>query len=96
MASLAFLLIYASVSIGHLRVYKQTGAKPWLLWLAIIFNFALFALLMGYTISQKQTGTWVTLLVVIAASFIVEWAYQRYTKEHFRLNPARGATKDPA
>ena len=49
-----------------------------------------------YTISQKQTGTWVTLLVVIAASFIVEWAYQRYTKEHFRLNPARGATKDPA
>ncbi len=29
-----------------------------------------------YTISQKQTGTWVTLLVVIAASFIVEWAYQ--------------------
>ena len=87
MASLAFLLIYASVSIGHLRVYKQTGAKPWLLWLAIIFNFALFALLMGYTISQKQTGTWVTLLVVIAASFAVEWAYQKYTKKHFRLNP---------
>ena len=27
---------------------------------------------MGYTISRKQTGTWVTLLVVIAASFIVE------------------------
>ena len=84
----AIPLIYASVSIGHLRVYKQTGAKPWLLWLAIIFNFALFALLMGYTISQKQTGTWVTLLVVIAASFAVEWAYQKYTKKHFRLNPA--------
>ena len=90
MASLAFLLIYASVSIGHLRVYKKTGAKRWLLWVAIIANFALFGLLIGSTISKKETGTWVTLLVVLAVSFLVEWLYQRHTGQHFRLPPSTG------
>ena len=90
MASLAFLLIYASVSIGHLRVYKKTGAKRWLLWVAIIANFALFGLLIGSTISKKETGTWVTLLVVLAVSFLVEWLYQRHTGQHFRLHPSTG------
>lgn len=84
MASLAFLLIYAAVSMGHLRVRKQTGAKAWLLWTAIILNMALFVLLIGYTISTKQTGTWVTLLCVIAASFLVEVIYWRVTGRHFR------------
>ena len=31
MASLAFLIVYGTVSVGHLRVYRETGANPWLL-----------------------------------------------------------------
>ena len=50
MASLAFLIVYGTVSAGHLRVYRDTGAKSWLLVLAVILNAALFALLLGYTI----------------------------------------------
>ena len=85
MASLAFLLIYAMVSVGHLRVRKQTGAKAWVLWTAIILNLGLFVLLMYYTISHKQTATWVTLLVVLALSFVVEYLYKKITGTHFRL-----------
>jgi hypothetical protein len=39
MASLAFLIVYGTVSLGHLRVYHETGAKPWLLLLALSFVF---------------------------------------------------------
>jgi hypothetical protein len=35
MASLAFLIVYGMVSVGHLRVYRDTGAKRWLLLLAV-------------------------------------------------------------
>ena len=43
MASLAFLIVYGTVSAGHLRVYRETGAKRWLLVLAVVLNLALFA-----------------------------------------------------
>ena len=49
MANLAFLIIYGMVSAGHLRVCRDTGAKPWLLVLAVVLNAALFVLL-GCTI----------------------------------------------
>lgn len=45
MASLAFLLVYAMVNVGHLRLAKQTGAKQWILVCSVILNLALFALL---------------------------------------------------
>lgn len=79
MASLAFLLIYASVSVGHLRVRKQTGAKAWLLIVAVVLNLGLFALLLGYTIAQGQVGTWVTLLSVIVVAFVAEIVIRRTT-----------------
>lgn len=85
MASLAFLLIYASVSVGHLRVRAQTGAKATLLVLAIVLNIGLFALLLGYTIAQGQVGTWVTLLGVVIVSFVAEWIIRRTTGRELKV-----------
>jgi FtsH-binding integral membrane protein len=79
MASLAFLIVYGTVSAGHLRVYRDTGAKPWLLVLAVILNAALFALLLGYTIHTGPASTWVTLLAVLALSFVFEIVYRKHT-----------------
>jgi amino acid transporter len=79
MASLAFLIVYGAVSAGHLRVYRDTGAKPWLLVLAVILNAALFALLLGYTIHTGPASTWVTLLAVLALSFVFEIVYRKRT-----------------
>ena len=90
MASLAFLLIYASVSVGHLRVRAQTGAKAWLLVLAIVLNIGLFALLLGYTIAQGQVGTWVTLLSVVIVSFVAEWIIRRTTGRDLKAAPIAG------
>ena len=90
MASLAFLLIYASVSVGHLRVRAQTGAKAWLLVLAIVLNIGLFALLLGYTIAQGQVGTWVTLLGVVVVSFVAEWIIRRTTGRDLRAGSIAG------
>jgi amino acid transporter len=79
MASLAFLIVYATVSAGHLRVYRETGAKPWLLVVAVVLNVALFALLFGYTIHTGPASTWITLLAVFALSFVFEIVYRKRT-----------------
>ena len=67
MASLAFLIVYGTVSAGHLRVYRETGANRWLLVLAVVLNLALFALLLGYSIHTGPASTWVTLIAVLVA-----------------------------
>jgi amino acid transporter len=77
MASLAFLIVYGTVSLGHLKVWRETGAKPWLLVLAVVLNLALFLLLLGYTIHTGPATTWITLLAVLALSFVFEFGYRR-------------------
>jgi amino acid transporter len=85
MASLAFLVVYGTVSVGHLRVYRDTGAKRWLLVLAVVLNAALFALLLGYTIHTGPASTWITLLAVLALSFVFEVAYRKRTGRSLKL-----------
>jgi amino acid transporter len=79
MASLAFLIVYGAVSAGHLRVYRDTGAKPSLLVIAVVLNVALFVLLLGYTIYTGPASTWITLLAVLALSFVFEIVYRKRT-----------------
>ena len=86
MASLAFLIVYGTVSVGHLRVYRETGAKPSLLVLAVVLNVALFVLLLGYTIHTGPASTWVTLLAVFALSFVFEVAYRKRTGRSLKLS----------
>ncbi|MDT5015879.1 MAG: hypothetical protein QOD39_2039, partial [Mycobacterium sp.] len=77
MASLAFLVVYGTVSAGHLRICRDTGAKRWLLVLAVALNLALFALLLGYTIHTGPASTWITLIAVLVGSFVFEIVYRK-------------------
>jgi amino acid transporter len=88
MASLAFLIVYGTVSAGHLRVYRETGAKRWLLVLAVALNLALFLLLLGYTIHTGPASTWITLLAVLALSFVFEVGYRKRTGRTLKLETA--------
>jgi len=88
MASLAFLIVYGTVSAGHLRVYRETGAKRWLLVLAIALNLALFLLLLGYTIHTGPASTWITLLAALALSFVFEVGYRKRTGRTLKLETA--------
>jgi amino acid transporter len=85
MGSAAFLLIYAAVNAGHLRVLSQTGASAVIVWLSLITCLGMFAILAVYT-WQQQPAAIIALVVIAAASFAAEWAYRRWTgrtlKEH--------------
>ena len=78
MGSAAFLLVYAAVNAGHLRVLKATGAYATIVWLSLITCVAMFAVLGVYT-WQQQPQAIAALVIIAAASFAAEWAYRRFT-----------------
>jgi amino acid transporter len=78
MGSAAFLLVYAAVNAGHLRVLKQTGANAIIVWLSLLTCLAMFAVLSMYTY-QQQPAAIAALVIIAAASFAAEWAYRRWT-----------------
>jgi amino acid transporter len=78
MGSAAFLLVYAAVNAGHLRVLTQTGANAVLVWLSLLTCLAMFALLCVY-IFRQQPLAMATLVVFLAAAFAGEWAYRLRT-----------------
>jgi amino acid transporter len=86
MGSAAFLLIYAAVNAGHLRVRKQTGANALIVWLSLLTCLAMFAVLCTYTY-QQQPAAIAALVIFAAASFAAEWVYRQWTgrkiKEEF-------------
>jgi amino acid transporter len=84
MASLAFLLVYAVITYGHIRVHQQTGANPKILWCAIAINLSLFTALLINTIKTAPSSA-IALLVALITSFGLE-AFSRlkskYLKSH--------------
>jgi hypothetical protein len=46
---------------------------------AVVLNVALFALLLDYTIHTGPASTWITLLAVLALSFVFEIVYRKRT-----------------
>ncbi len=84
MGSAAFLLIYAAVNAGHLRVLKQTGANAVIVWLSLLTCLAMFAILGVYT-WQQQPAAIAALLLIGLASFVGEWLYRRWTGHRIKL-----------
>ncbi len=77
MASLAFLVVYAAITYGHIRVRKQTGAKLWPLWAAITINLSLFATLF-VNVMETTPSSGVALVVGLIGSFAIEAISRRY------------------
>jgi amino acid transporter len=86
MGSAAFLLVYAVVNAGHLRVLKETGANAAIVWLSLITCLGMFAVLAVYTY-QQQPAALVALVLIAAASFLAEWTYRRWTGRSIRTAP---------
>ncbi len=82
MDSLAFLLVYAMVNLGHLRIAGQTGAKRWILICSVVLNLALFALLFIQTILNHETLTWISVIALLIISFLVELAWRKKNKRN--------------
>lgn len=84
MASLAFLLVYAAITFGHIRVRKQTGAKLWPLWAAIIINLSLFVTLF-INVIETARGSAVALIAALIGSFAVEATSRKFLRK--KLQP---------
>ncbi len=56
MGSAAFLLVYAAVNAGHLRVLKQTSANAVIVWLSLLTCLVMFAILGVYTWQQQPAA----------------------------------------
>lgn len=86
MASLAFLLVYAAITFGHIKVRKQTGAKLWPLWSAIIVNLGLFATLF-INVIQTAPGSAIALLAALLGSFSLEAISRKLLRAKFASKP---------
>ena len=79
MASLAFLLVYAAITYGHIKVRKQTGAKLWPLWTAIVVNLSLFTTLF-INVVESAPGSAIALALALFGSFGLEALSRSYLK----------------
>lgn len=78
MGSGAFLLIYACVNAAHLRVIAETGARAWVIWLALGTCLAMFGVLCVY-IYQNQKAALITMVALLPLCFALEWVYRQAT-----------------
>lgn len=88
LASITLLLVYLLVNVGHLRLTAKTGARRFVIVLAVLTCFATLAMFV-YHVIKTAPQTAVALLVFIAAAFIGEFLLQklRHRKIRPRVNP---------
>ena len=74
-----FLLVYAAISVGHLRIRQQTGARAWVLVLAVLVNAVLFTALLLRAIATGSTATVLTLPALLVAAVLFQtWWHRRH------------------
>jgi amino acid transporter len=83
--SASFLLIYAAVNIGHLRLYRQTGAKPLVIWASVTGCILAFGSLVYYEIHHAPV-TLAVLAGIVGLSFAAELVYRQYTSRKLRAS----------
>jgi amino acid transporter len=76
LGSAAFLLIYGSVCVAHLKLYKKTGGNKYIILSSIVVNFLTLILLIYY-LFQNSIITLITLIIVILLCFLAEVVMQK-------------------
>jgi amino acid transporter len=95
MGSAAFLIVYAAVSFGHLRIHHETGARPAMIWVSLITLLVMFVVLIIY-IWGRQPAALVALVVTLVSSVLAEWGYRRRTGRRLhQLAEQTGREKRP-
>lgn len=83
LGSASFLVIYGVVNIAHLKLYRETGAKPILIWVSIVCCFASLGALFLYEI-RISPMTLAAFGGLIALSFVIEIVYRKVSKRKLR------------
>ena len=77
--SLIFLIIYTAVNTANLKLKKQTGSKPWIVWLGIVSTTFSFCILFYFQMLKASISGYLFLAIVLAG-FAYQWFYQTYRK----------------
>ncbi|MFM9150184.1 MAG: APC family permease [Solirubrobacterales bacterium] len=83
MGSAGFLIVYAAVHYGHIKLRDKTGAKLWILVTAIILSLVLLAALLYYMVTEQQSSA-IALVITMGLSFLFELYYRRHHKRDFK------------
>lgn len=78
MASLAFLLVYALVTLGHWRIVHKTGARRVILVMAIVINLVLFALLFHSAWHQSPVSAYALIGLLLVSGLIAAFAQRKH------------------
>lgn len=78
MGSGAFLLIYAAVNAGHLRIIDQTGARKSVVIISIVLCLVMFVVLEIYTFRNSPEAVW-TMLGILILSFAGEKIFRSFS-----------------
>lgn len=84
LGSASFLLIYAAVNIGHIRLRKETNGSQILIWLAVAGNLISFSILIYYLIHDSPL-TLIFLIVILSFCFLTEWIYTSLTRRKMKV-----------
>lgn len=79
MGSGAFLLVYAAVNAGHLRILKHTGARAWIVVVSLVLCIIMFGILEVYTYRKAPEAVY-TMIALLIASFVAEAVWQKFRK----------------
>ena len=75
MASMAFLLIFGVISLGHVRISRETGAVAGLLWIGVLVNGILFLSLFVDAVKTAPASA-ITLVAALLGSGLLEGLYR--------------------
>jgi amino acid transporter len=70
------LIVFTLVTAGHLRVHKETGARPWVLVVAIVSTVTVLATFAATTLVDEP-GTAVALVVILLLSIMLDLGWKR-------------------
>jgi amino acid transporter len=83
------LLVFSLVTAGHMRVRHETGAKAWLLILAVASS-AIVLVTFVFTTLVHEPGTVIAIVVITALSVLCDYAWKRSASQR------ASATKESA
>jgi hypothetical protein len=83
------------VSIGHIRVHAETGANPFLLWVAVVTTLVVLVRLV-FTTLIREPALLVTLLVVVTLSMALDMACKRSRDRRQVVSYAAGVPAAPS
>ena len=83
MGSAGFLIVYAAVNVGHLRIRAKTGARAWPIVASALSCLGLFVVLLRNMITTAPSSA-VALAITLSASLVFEIVYRRTKKRTFR------------